>query len=339
MWPSCRHSGWLLLLAAFALKAAEPLPALHADVRELTVSGVSSGGYMAVQLHVAHSSRIRGVAALAAGPYYCAQGSLWTAYFNCMSPAAWAPVPALETLTRQALTLESSKRIDAITNLRTARIWLFSGSEDRTVTPEVTLALKGFYEAFRAEPILIADKPAGHAMVTEDAGNPCPRTASPFVNDCDYDAAGVLLAHLLGRLRPRAGSDEGRLLQFEQSQYGGKPIGLAETGYAYIPKECEVERCRVHVALHGCRQNAEAVGERFVRDAGYNRWAEANRLIVLYPQTVARSGWSPGAANFVWNPRGCWDWWGYTGPNYHTKEAPQIRAILAMVRRLSETQK
>ena len=80
----------------------------------------------------------------------------------------------------------------------------------------------------------------------------------------------------------------------------------------------------MHVAFHGCRQ----AGERYVRDAGYNRWAETNRLIVLYPQAVARYMW------WVWNPRGCWDWWGYTGSAYATKDAPQIRAVMAMVERL-----
>jgi poly(3-hydroxybutyrate) depolymerase len=84
----------------------------------------------------------------------------------------------------------------------------------------------------------------------------------------------------------------------------------------------------VHVAFHGCRQGVDAVDERFVRDAGYNRWADTNRLIVLYPQAKARYVW------WTFNPRGCWDWWGYTGQNYATKEAAQIRAVLAMVERL-----
>jgi poly(3-hydroxybutyrate) depolymerase len=93
----------------------------------------------------------------------------------------------------------------------------------------------------------------------------------------------------------------------------------------------------VHVALHGCRQGLEAIGERFVREAGYNRWADANRIVVLYPQAIARSG--PGFAGWRWtyvtNPRGCWDWWGYTGPLYHTRAGPQVRAIKAMVDRLA----
>ena len=45
---------------------------------------------------------------------------------------------------------------------------------------------------------------------------------------------------------------------------------------------------------------------------------------MLYPQTGS------GAVN------ACWDWWGYTGPGYLRAEAPQMKAIAAMVDRLSE---
>ena len=165
-------------------------------------------------------------------------------------------------------------------------------------------------------------------MVTENAGNACGATEPPFINDCDYDAAGALLAHLLGGLSPPSKA-AGRVVAFDQRELGGtSAISMADEGFAYIPAACEKERCRVHVAFHGCRQGASAVGEAFVRDAGYNRWAETNRLIVLYPQAVARYVW------WVWNPRGCWDWWGYTGAAYATKDAPQIRAVMAMVERL-----
>lgn len=53
---------------------------------------------------------------------------------------------------------------------------------------------------------------------------------------------------------------------------------------------------------------------------------QGGRLIVLYPQVAARA-----AAN----PLGCWDWWGYTGAQYHTKAGPQLRAVKAMLDRLA----
>src|SRR5678815_1624927 len=83
-------------LACVQAWAAPPLPRLDAD-ETATVSGLSSGAYMAVQMHVAHSARIKGAAALAGGPYYCAQGSLWSAYYNCMKPGTFMPLPSLAT--------------------------------------------------------------------------------------------------------------------------------------------------------------------------------------------------------------------------------------------------
>jgi hypothetical protein len=312
--------------------AAEPLPALGAQGDAITVSGVSSGGYMAVQFHVAHSAIVKGAAALAAGPYNCAQGSYWTAYLNCTTPSAWAalPLPALLKIQTDAIA-RSATLLDPTRNLAGSRAWLFSGVNDKSVKPEVVRGLQEFYALYKVTTVLVADKPAGHAMVTETVGNPCSSSESPYINRCGYDAAGELLRYLLGTLEPPAAKQSGRLVRFDQKPFAGgdaHAISLGDDGFAYVPKACETQRCRLHIAFHGCRQNAATIGERFVSDAGYNRWADSNRLIVLYPQTAVRY-WP------LFNPRGCWDWWGYTGANYATKSGPQLRAVKAMVERLS----
>lgn len=316
-----------VLLTCAQVHAAGPLPALDAE-KQYTVSGVSSGAYMAVQLHVAHSAVVKGAGAIAGGPYYCAQGSGWTAYYNCMTPGWFTPLPATASLKAETDRLAQAGRIDAPANLASSRAWLFTGTEDDTVTREVVDGLQAFYSRYNTSTIVVRDKPAGHAMVTQDAGNACPATSAPYINDCDYDAAGELLKHLLGTLHAKASTESGRLLKFDQRPFGSHNVSMDDEGYAYIPKVCESERCRVHVAFHGCRQGVDDVGERFVREAGYNRWADANRLIVLYPQAIKRY-WG------IYNPRGCWDWWGYTGAQYHTKEGAQIRAVKAMLDRLS----
>jgi poly(3-hydroxybutyrate) depolymerase len=317
--------GFILVICIQA-HAADPLPALDAE-KQYTVSGVSSGAYMAVQLQVAHSAVVKGAGAIAGGPYYCAQGSFWTAYYNCMAPGWFTPLPSIQSLTAETERLAKSGRIDATANLSSARAWLFSGTEDDTVTRGVVDGLRAFYDNYKATTVFVGDKPAGHAMVTQDAGNACPATAAPYINDCDYDAAGELLAHLLGKLSPGQAVAE-RLRSFDQTPFGSRDISMADEGYAYVPKACETQRCRVHVAFHGCRQTKDDIAERFVREAGYNGWAEANRLIVLYPQAIKRY-WG------IYNPRGCWDWWGYTGAQYATREGAQIRAVKAMLDRLS----
>jgi poly(3-hydroxybutyrate) depolymerase len=323
----------VLVLFCSASVAAERLPGHAADSASFTVSGLSAGGYMAVQMQIAHSSRVRGVGAIAAGPYYCAQGSLWTATQSCMRPAGWSRLPDINALKAQAERFAREGAIDSTSNLATARVWIFYGTRDRTVGPEVAEALANFYALFSTKFAYVKDKPAGHAMVTENAGNACGTSEPPFIEDCNYDAAGQLLRHLLGNLSPAAEKPAGRLLAFDQREFGDAyAISMADVGYAYLPRACDTERCRIHVAFHGCRQGAETVGERFVSDSGYNRWADTNRLIVLYPQAIARYFWT-------YNPRGCWDWWGYTGARYATKEGAQIRAVLAMVERLGAARK
>ncbi len=283
---------------------------------------------MAVQLHVAHSAQVKGVGVLAAGPYYCAQGSLWTALYNCMQPGSWSPLPDPKILKQETDLLAKAERIDPTKNLAAARVWLFNGTRDRTVYPAVVHGLREYYALYGVKTELV-NKPAGHAMPTVDAGTKdCVATREPYINDCDYDAAGELLRYVLGAVRAPAAKASGRLLEFEQEPHAAG-ARMGDKGFVYVPKACEKGRCRVHVALHGCRQSAEDIGDQFAREAGYNRWADGNRLIVLYPQ--AAPSW-----NFLaFNPRGCWDWWGYTGADYHTREGAQVKAVMAMLKRLS----
>jgi poly(3-hydroxybutyrate) depolymerase len=95
---------------------------------------------------------------------------------------------------------------------------------------------------------------------------------------------------------------------------------------AYIPEACAAKSgCRLHIALHGCEQNRDQVGMTFIEGSGFARWADTNRLVILFPQVEAS----------ILNPKACWDWWGYTGKDFLTKDAPQIAAIWRMVERLA----
>jgi len=88
---------------------------------------------------------------------------------------------------------------------------------------------------------------------------------------------------------------------------------MDDTGYVFIPKGCESANadCKVHVAFHGCEQGKSFVDETFVTDAGYLEWAGVNNIITLFPQATKTA---------MKNPKGCWDWWGYTDSNYVTQE-------------------
>jgi hypothetical protein len=257
-----------------------------------------------------------------------------------MQPGTWTALPGTAVLAAQTQLLATAGAIDPPANLAAARVWLFSGRSDATVRPAVVEALADYYRRFVPGDriTLMRNLDAGHAMITADYGGVCSKTAAPYLNDCDFDAAGALLEHLYGALEAAAAQPQGELLAFDQAPFAGAPyaIGLDGQGFVYVPAACRAGGCRVHVVFHGCRQGREQLGETFARHAGFNRWADSNRLVVLYPQAIARYGWGPWPwpTGFVFNPNGCWDWWGYTGASYHTKTGAQIRAVKGMLERL-----
>ena len=323
---------------------APPLPALGVDGQSVTVSGISSGGYMAVQFHVAHSATVSGAAILAAGPWDCAHGTLWRAFHACMSPGNWGgPPPTGEETEKRALAAARAGQIDSLEGLQADRVWLLSGGNDHTVDRKVVDSLAAFYRRRVAADALsyVTPPDLGHAMPSLDdpQANPCPTSDPPFINHCErLDAAGDLLTHLLGPLAPKAPQPTGELRSFDQQSFtaAAGAHGMGAMGYAYVPTTCRKGGCRLHVAFHGCRQSADQIGDRYARLAGYNRWADTNRLVILYPQTTPRSGWSTQwPPTWTYNPLGCWDWWGYESVDYVSRSAPQIRAVQTMIDRLA----
>ena len=350
--PQRRHSRHAISNLALALVlvtlcgplaawAAERLPAYGVDISQTSVSGISSGAYMAVQFHVAYSSTVVGAGVLAGGPYHCAEGSLWTALRRCMRRQSEMPAAEVARLKADAEAQARDGKIDPVAQLAKSRVWTFSGTQDRVVSPAVVTAVRSFYSGYVDASRLrhVGTVPAVHGMVTRGYGAACSSMQRPFINDCDFDAAGELLTHIYGTLRPSGTKEQGTVIAFDQDEFadgGAYRHSMADQGYAYVPRSCESAACRVHVVFHGCLQQADAIGDEFVRHAGYNRWADTNHLIVLYPQTAARYGWTPGRhGGFVFNPVACWDWWGYDSPEYDTQAGPQIKAVRAMLDRLA----
>jgi len=324
----------LTLLAPVA--GAQKLPALDAQVDRITVSGLSSGAYMAVQLAVAHSARVAGVGVFAGGPYYCVGLNPARAEGVCMQGD-----PGAEGSIRDAERLASLGLIDATQNLRSQRAWHLAGEADGRVVPAVVRASYEFFRHYGTGAQFRSVPGLGHGLPTPDHGVACSASETPFLNRCGVDEVGAMLAALLPGAAPGVGR-QGRLLPFGQSEFvpawrrWWSLSSLDATGYAFVPDQCaKATRCRVHVALHGCRQGTQAIGQTFVRDAGYNAWAAAHDTIVLYPQ-VQPSQPSMIAWWLPRNPFGCWDWWGYTGTDYAVKSGVQVTAIMAMVDRLGQ---
>src|SRR5688572_24289532 len=331
---------------------AESLPAFNVDINETSVSGLSSGGYMAVQFQVAYSSFIKGAGIIAGGPFFCAQDDQniatsicsCTGFISCQPGSAAATVPNLIQFTDQNA---SQGTIDPTTGLANDRVWMFSGSVDSVVPPQVMNALESYYRNYISASNIFYKKDiaAEHAMPTDFFGNACAFRGDPFINNCNFDAAGELLKWIYGGLNAKnSGTLNGALIEFDQDEFIANPTshGMWETGWAYVPASCQQgDLCRVHVVFHGCRQYPGApsasgpqgrFGDTFVRNTGYNKWADTNNVIVLYPQANALN---VGTRLPRTNPNGCWDWWGYDDGNYARKSGRQMAAVKAMLDRVA----
>jgi poly(3-hydroxybutyrate) depolymerase len=296
----------------------------------VTVSGLSAGGYMAVQFHVAHSALVNGAGIIAAGPYFCAENSLRYALGRCMKGDEPIAADELASLTRE---LALNEAIDPIAGLATDRVWIFHGGADPVVSKPVVDALQSYYELL-VDPrgvrrVELAG--AGHTFPAAAADlQACSATDTPFIGNCGVDGARQMLEFLYGPFGSKGkAAQPGTLAQFSQAPYAktAGAEGLAARGWLYVPAACStaepVGRCRLHVAFHGCKQGASYVHDAFVKHAGYLAAADAGNVVVLFPQV--EPSYQP------LNPNGCWDWWGYGSEDYPTRSGPQIVAIKAMV--------
>ena len=325
---------------------------LDLEPATVTVSGLSSGGFFAHQFHVAFSERVAGAGIIAGGPYGCVEtipnpywpfstlDRLSAALVACThywGDRYWGLRPASPDESDSIELIDEAFEegdIDDPENLSGDRACLFRGSLDDTVPESAAEALEGVYRHYGAE-VEAHDHAAGHGMPVrrfpEDSrfsAPACPDHQAPFLNECGFDAAELLLRHLYGESVPAApenAHDSGSLTAFDQTGFfDDAASSLAAAGFVYVPDACRGQSCRLHVAFHGCRQTVEAVHDDFMRDAGFNGWAAASRVVVLYPQVVD----SPA------NPNGCWDFWGYSGDDYRTRDGKQMRAVKAMIDRM-----
>ncbi len=310
------------------------------DINETSVSGASSGAVFSVQMQVAFSSIIKGAGIIAGGPYDCG-GQMAAAlcmFFN---------IPLI-SLSISRTKSWSGKSIDDKSNLARQKVYMISGTEDVIVSSTVMNQLYKYYVTEghfipASNVVYKKDLKAAHTFPTDfdsEGNNECTSASSPFVSNCHFDGAGAILQHIYGHLKPRSnGSLTGQYLEFNQSEFIEYPLaeGLDYSGFAYVPKSCaDGQKCRLHIAFHGCSQSFSHVGYKFIKHSGYDRWADTNDIIILFPQThidiiphlTPSNLWSN-------NPNGCWDWIGWYGWDFATKNGVQLRTIKKMIDRIA----
>ena len=329
-----------------ASAANRKLPALGADLARTSVSGLSSGAFMTIQYGVAFSDSTIGMGVVAGGPYNCAYVNVG-GIVTCMSGN---PAGAVSYAAAQGFA--ALGQIDPVSNLANQKIYMFSGTNDSIVKQTVMNAVFDFYQAAQvpaANIQYVKQYPAGHAFISPSSGHDCAATATPYIDACavidgapssvNYDQPAAILTQIYGQLNPKATTPSSKPIAFDQTEFISPVMSMmssmADTGYVYIPATCAKAgsaRCAVHVVFHGCEQGAQTVHDAVYGKLGYNNWADSNGIIVLYPQAVVSS--------FIpTNPKGCWDWWGYSGLDFQVQSGVQLAAVRAMVARLTTPRK
>lgn len=315
--------------------------------------------------------------------------------------------------------------IDQLNGLSQSRVWIMSALNDTVVAPGVVKQLANWYHNFLSSSSsqlkTVFNHTGEHAQLTSSFGNPCTFLGEPYINQCDYDAAGDSLqwlyrntltppdadfaramgaaavggavqASAICALAPgsvpmgtakkasstsasasssftasqvppcadevvaaarslalpasiaprslRAGSNSlalaasgskvaatpilragnGSLYEFNQGLFvdgGGwdSTFGIAQFAYTYIPDACLASAgagaapaggCLLHAVFHGCEQTLDDIGHTFMTGSNYIPWAQANNMVLLFPQAISNA----------LNPKGCFDWWGFTGTAY-----------------------
>ncbi|HZY19467.1 MAG TPA: hypothetical protein VFE82_13400 [Ramlibacter sp.] len=324
--------------AAFALggaHAAVPLSKLNVDKTKISVSGLSSGGFMANQLGYAYAGTFMGVGVFAAGPYMCAGHSNYTA---CMYNAT---VSSAMLSTMQAdIDNWSGSANDAKSAVARQKIYMFVGNNDTTVGPNPMNAVQAQYASNgvpAANLSYVKYASTAHVFPTDfdsTGNNACSSSISPYISNCGYDGAKAALSWFYGTLNARNNAPAAsNYVEFDQTPYTAGNAGMATSGWLYVPASCAGGAvCKLHVALHGCQQGYATIGDKFVRNTGYTRWADTNNIVVLFPQAkVDNSSHPTSASGNLANPNGCWDWIGWYGNTFAQKAGVQMAAIKKMV--------
>ena len=316
------------MLSSMLLPLATAFSAPNSTLPTFTVSGHSSGGSMASTHLLAFSDRVVGLGQMQAAAWGCSHLiNKYECDYNQKCANQTATARMLDIAKKRA----QQGLIAPLDNLRGIPVMLYAGGRDTIVYAAVVNASADFYRGLDASVSLKLIPRAEHAVATDTECPVCDRCGylgPPFINFCDYDLAGTILTTLLGPLSPR--TMPGAVSKLDQSAFfpSGSPtadMGMAAHAFAYVPQRCAAagtgRACRLHVVYHGCDESAgTAAGLDFVTYSGFKGWAEANDIIVLYPQTLGDA---------------CWDWTGTFTPHhnnvYDTRSSPQLLVVNRMV--------
>lgn len=307
-----------------------------AAARNVTVSGHSAGGSMAMQHLFAFSATVQGAAIAAGSAYGC--GAFPDGHVP-VGHCYYGGINVSATI-QYAYQRFRNGSIDDLANLRNIPILLFNGQSDNEVYPACMLDVEAQLQAF-ADPQKLATNfrtKAAHVWSVDHGLCWCGACSvlgfgvCCDINNCRYDLTGDMLTHFYGPLRARTRARP-TFHWINQTAYLPPPAPtwtnarMDRWALAYLPSGCRANpgACRVHVNYHGCISNNWQQRQMWVQHLDINEYGEANDIIALYPQ--AKGDAATGA--------GCWNW-GFPQDDllFDTNKSAQLLTVMAILQDL-----
>lgn len=296
---------------------------------------------MSIDHLVAFSGSVDGAAIVAGSPYGC--GALADSSNSCYSGLNQKDLNRVVEYVRQRF---EQGRIDDPANLYHIPTLLFSSTNDWVVYTKVMQGVRKQLAAFVAPHNLHVsfNTSAGHVWSVDHGACHCGACKLGYsfnkeccdVNNCHYDLSGDMLSRFFGSVNPRVPAkpslkwvDQHSFIPAHVHNSTWSAHGLARWAFAYVASACEggnSSSCRIHVNYHGCIANRWDLRRKWANSIDLNEYAEANRMIVLYPQAEGdhRTG------------KGCWNW-GFVRDDtlFDTRRSIQLRTVLNMIANMS----
>lgn len=367
------------------------------NATSLTVSGISSGGFMASQFGTIYSDQVNGVGTVAGGVFYCARnhfqekiekyGSQSYFAFGVASKSIFIkvvePLEINPVYQAMGICMENPERahapdggamnldfvgefaqqglIAATKNIAKQKVFIYQGENDDVLRAPMAKKLEEFYQRMGTPSAFMKTelRPGSHNFPTDrEDGIACSEEKVPYIANCKYDLAGDILIHLTGRQLERTKFVDENLHLVAQKE---TPSSIHSYGYLYANSYClnNPRKCDLHVAFHGCKmsddydENFQKIYESkvklgrvlsvqdyelkarksqmgakiFAQTSGYGEYAESdkNRLMIYFPQTRITT------ENYPANPKGCWDWYGWTGSEYATNKGVEAQWLIKQI--------
>jgi len=345
---------FLLLVSSTALlfngsngQAPINLRPLNVHRNFVTLSGYSSGGMMAQYLFVSHSSLFSGLGVFQHTFYSCGSGALdiddWDRRCTILPP--WTGSDVDDPRLGINFIREYARRglIDPVSNIQGKPLYVFAAGSGWLFTREMNLRVGEVFAPFINNPPSIVNVVLNDANLTFPSNRadlpPCsgPSTQTPHqVSNCGYNGALEALKWILQptplvtpNANPGPPSLPQPLQEFDQSEFFDplERADMDETGFVYIPTICksgEVQ-CLLHFYFHGCWTGRRFVSNTHIVNSGYLEVAEANGIIMVFPQ----------AYDSAENRIGCWDTFGFTGRLFATQRGAQVKVVKRMLDRIT----